>query len=76
MKKGATDIDDQMDVINAKLEMALNRDDVDIALYSRTIELDRSEKFVVDDLETGILQSVYKVTYCHAWKKPYELVKA
>ena len=76
VKKGATDIDDQMDIIDAKQEMALNRDDKDIALYSRTIEPDRSEKFVVDDLETGILQSIYKVTYCHAWKKPYELVKA
>jgi len=76
VKKGVTEIDDQMDVIDAKLEMALNRDDKDIALYSRTIEPDRSEKFVVDDLETGILQSVYKVTYCHAWKNPYELVKS
>jgi len=75
VKQGLSDIDDQMDNIDAKLEMALNRDNASIALYSRTIEPDRSEKFVVDDLETGILQSVYKVTYCHAWKDPYELVK-
>lgn len=76
VQKGVSDIDDQMDLIDAKLEMALNRDDADIALYSRTIDPDRSEKFVVEDLEAGILQSVYKVTYCHAWKNPYELVKA
>ena len=75
VKLGPTSVDDQMDLIDAEIEKALNRDNGNIALYSRSIDPDRSEKFFIDDQETGILQSVYRVSYCHAWKNPYELVK-
>ena len=74
VKKGTVSIDEQMDIIDAKIEAAL-LNDTDILYYGRSITPTGSDKMVVDDQETGILQAVYQVDYMHAWKNPYELVK-
>jgi len=74
VKKGTTGIDEQMDIIDADLEMKL-LGDTEIANACIRIEAKRSEKFNVDDNETGILEAVYELTYAHKWKDPYDPVK-
>lgn len=71
VKKGITSIDEQMDVIDADLEKAL-LGSITIADACLRIEAKSSEKFILDDMETGILQSAYELTYAHKWKDPYD----
>ncbi len=74
VRKGIVIIEDQMDLIDAEIELML-LNDLEIKKYCRSILPDSADKFVIDDQETGIIQSVFKILYCHAWKNPYELPK-
>jgi hypothetical protein len=74
VKKGVSTIDEQMDLIDAELEIALDRDkNADLKKYSMSIEPESSSKMTSDDQETGILHSTFKVEYGHTWKNAYEL---
>lgn len=69
----------QMDLIDAELEKTL-LNDLTIRSYALQIIPESSNKMVVIDesgslLGLGVLESLYRVTYVHAWKNPYELPK-
>jgi hypothetical protein len=74
VKKSTITIDEQMDTIDADLEKKLLNDS-GIADACIRIEAKGSEKFILDDMETGILQSTYELTYAHKWKDPYDPAK-
>lgn len=73
-KKGTVAIDEQMDIIDADLEVKL-LNDMGVANCCVRIEAKRSEKFNVDDNVTGILEAIYELTYAHKWKDPYDPAK-
>ncbi len=74
VKEGATIISDQMDLIDAEIEKKLLGDS-GIAYYSMDIQKVSADKLYVDDMVTGILQTVYRVQYGHVYKDPYDPAK-
>ena len=74
VKKSAISIDEQMDTADGDLEKKLLGDS-GVAGACIRIEAKTSEKFILDDMETGILQSTYELTYAHKWKDPYDPAK-
>jgi hypothetical protein len=74
VKKSATSIDEQMDTVDGNLEKEL-LNNLGMAGACIRIEAKTSEKFILDDMETGILQSTYELTYAHKWKDPYDPAK-
>ena len=67
-------VDEQLDAIDAKIEQTI-MNDPNIMARCLKIEPKSSEKFYVDDGETGILQSIFEVVYVHKWKDPYDPVR-
>lgn len=67
-------IDDLMDLADALLEKAILNDE-DVRYYALKVLSTGSQKFVVDNYETGIVQSTYSIEYAHGWKNPFDLPK-
>jgi hypothetical protein len=74
VKEGTDTISDQMDLIDAEIEKTLLTN-AGVAYQTMDIAKISSDKLYIDDRETGILQTVYRVVYGHKYKDPYDPVK-
>jgi hypothetical protein len=70
VKEGGMTIDDQMDLIDAEIEKKI-LSNAGILDYTVKIEVQTSDKFTTDE-DSGILQAVYRISYAHAWRDPYD----
>jgi hypothetical protein len=70
---------DQMDVIDAGLETTVLNDPTIRSYALLVIPVSSSKHLVFDEssnfLGLGYVETVFRVTYAHAWKDPFELPK-
>lgn len=70
-EKAGTTLAKQLNIMDAELEREL-LNDAAVLDASRGIRHTSSDKLYVDDEVRAILQAVYRVSYAHAWKDPYD----
>jgi len=73
----AVDVEDMLDLLDAKVEAAILTD-AGIRQYvmpglrgEEPVDPLSSDK-LFPDMQTGILQAVYRITYGHAWANPFD----